>query len=294
MNTKRAFPVLPTLEATWAPIYLEPITHSGEKITIGVAGVSATGEKLVIPTISESQLTCIFGPDGADLYNIVRVGLENLSEFLEDSMELESWDSPLYGVQVGDTRKSLGDDLASILDLGIRRTASFAGHLNGIKNDLSLEIVKSYQSEEDDWPKSIQDLVLRERQDFKGFFSKSLNLVQNARVTKFDFFGRKYVANFGKLVPRSKRLSSLQSVAKAKLWYLVQLRDDPFLSNVSSFELILWRPMPDDQAYSHKEMDDLKEAILELDGEAKKQNLLTVPVFNATEASSRILSKEAA
>ncbi|MCA9420420.1 MAG: hypothetical protein KC592_05350 [Nitrospira sp.] len=285
---------MPTLQATWAPVYLEPIMHSGERIAIGVAGVSSTGERLVVPTISESQLTCIFGPEGSDLFNIVQIGLEDLKEFLDDSVELENWDSPLSGVQIGDTRKSLGDDLTSILNLGIRRTASFAGYINGQRGSQSLELVKTYQSEEDNWPKSIQDCVLRERLDFKGYFSQSVPLVQNARMTKFDFFGRKYVANFGKLIPKSKSLSRLQNTAKAKLWDLVQLREDQFISNVSSFELILWRPREDDQAYSAKEMDDLNEAILELDGEAKKQKLATIPVYNAAEASRIIITKEAA
>ena len=294
MSSQRHFPTLPTLEATWAPIYLEPIMHSGEKITIAVAGTACDGEWLVMPTISEAQLKCIYGQQGTSLFRIVELCMEDLSDYLRNAEMLKEWDSPLSGVTLGNTRQALGDDLSSIIQLGMRQTASFSGNLVAMEDALKQDGVSAFGGRADNWTKSIQEKVIERAPNLTPFFNRRLQLVQNARSTRFDYVGKKYVANFGKLIPTSERLSSLQTAAKAKLWDLEQLRDTPILGEHSCFELILWRPSFEDQAYSEKQFRDLRDAMLELSEEAKKRALATVPVHSASEASDHIFLREAA
>ena len=269
--------------------------HSGEKITIAVAGTCA-GKWLVEPTISEAQLKCIFGQQGTSLFHMVQLCIEDLEDYLSISgaSMLKDWDSPLSGVTLGNPRQTLGDDLSSIIHLGIRQTASFSGNVADMKDRVQADIVVKSGGKSDRWAKAIQAQVIQRAPDLQHFFNRRLQLVQDARETRFDYLGKKYVANFGKLIPTGKQLSTLQYIAKAKLWDLEQLRDTPIFGDHSCYELILWRPSLHDQAYSEKQFSDLRDAMLELSEEAKKRDLTTVPVHSAVQASDHIFLKDVA
>lgn len=66
------------------------------------------------------------------------------------------------------------------------------------------------------------------------------------------------------------------------------------MENISAFELILWRPSAQDPTYTEKEIRALGDAILELTEEAKREELITVPVHTAAEAPEHIILREAA
>ncbi len=87
----------------------------------------------------------------------------------------------------------------------------------------------------------------------------------------------------------------MRSSAKARLWDLARLREAPGIrGNVTALEFIIWRPRPDDMAYSEGEMKALSDTIFELQEAAKAEDLKTVPVYTVGEASDRIILNEAA
>ncbi len=293
--TTRTFPKMPTLQATWAPVYLEPIMHSGERITVGIAAVAANGETIVVPSLSEKQLTCIFGErEAASLFNIVQLALDSLSEGLKESPSLAAWKAPFSGLVLGEHRQTMGDTLPSVIQMAMRLSASFSAMSWNLEQMPTADSIAAHALDDDRWPRQVHDAVFHRNPDFEGHFNRSVAVIQGARPAKFDFFGRRYVANLGKLIPTSKRLSTLQANAKARLWDLAQLREAPGTENISAFELILWRPSAQDPAYTEKEIRALGDAILELTEEAKREDLITVPVLSAAEASDRIILMEAA
>lgn len=290
----RSFPQLPTLKAQWAPVYLEPIMYSGERITVGIAATAANHDSIVIPALSEKQLTCIFGREGASLFNIVQITLKDLSEHLKESPSLTDWRAPFSGMALGEERTTLGDNLVSVVQNAMRLTACFSSGLMALDHLIQKDTIAAQAFDDDRWPKQIFEAVQRRQPNLADYFDSSVELVQGARPTKFDFFGKRYVANFGKLIPHSKRLGQYQDNAKAKLWNLASLRDAPGTNNILGYELILWRPAFNDPTYTEKEIHNLREAILELSEEAKREGLSTLPVHTAEEASSQIVLREAA
>lgn len=268
--------------------------HSGERITVGITATAADGDTIVVPALSEKQLTCVFGRDGASLYNIIQITLDDLSEHLKESPTPSSWESPFSGISLGEERDTLGNSLTSVVQNAMRLAASFSAGIIGLEQVLSGDSIAIAAMDDDRWPKQIQEILRRQKPGFEEYFNRSVEVVQGARPAKFDFLGRHYVANFGKLIPYSKRLSTLQLQAKAKLWDLARLREAPGTNNISAFELILWRPSANDPAYSEKEIKNLNDAILELTEEAKREDLFTIPVHTAEQASEHIIIREAA
>jgi len=292
----RTFPKLPTFRATWAPVYLEPILHSGERITAGIAVTGGNGETLVVPTLSGKQLSCIYGEkDGSSLFNIVQMTLDSLSEHLKESPSILSWEAPFSGISLGQHHETFGDDLLSVATIAMRFSASFSRDLTDGKQDLSADAIAAQAIEDDRWPKRIYDAVVGERPDFKDYFNRTVSIFQGAPPSKFDFLGRRYVSNFGRLIPAARSLSRMRSSAKARLWDLARLREAPGIrGNVTALEFIIWRPRPDDMAYSEGEMKALSDTIFELQEAAKAEDLKTVPVYTVGEASDRIILNEAA
>lgn len=281
------FPILPEVKATWAPIYLEPIMQSGERITVGVAGISSTGEVEVIPTLNQTKLRCAFGESGLSLLDAATICLEEFSDYLKDFNSFEGWEAPLGGVSLGHARKAAGNSLREILSTATQLTASFSSlQLTNDALTATDALVK-----EDRWPKQIKDAVIKVAPDLDKHFNRNYNLVPGGPLTKYDFWGERYIANFGKV---NSPQSSLKD-GRAKLWSLARLREvDPFSSRDNSYELILWRPQEDSPAYSEKTMRQINETILELTEEAKKEELRAMAFLGAEQASQHILQMEAA
>jgi len=292
----RTFPKLPTLQATWAPIYLEPVLHSGEKITAGIAVTGSNGETMVVPTLSGKQLSCIYGEkDGGSLFRIVQLTLDSLSEHLKESPSILSWETPFSGMSLGQHHETVGDDLLAVAKIAMRFSASFSGHLTDGQHIVSADAIAVNAIEDDRWPKRIYEAVVSEKPEFEEYFNRTVAIFQGAPASKFDFFGKRYVSNFGRLIPSPRSLGRMRSSAKAKLWDLARLREAPGVKgNITALEFIIWRPRQDDMAYSEGEMKALGDTIFELQEAAKAENLKTVPVHTVAEASQRIILQEAA
>lgn len=292
----RTFPKPPSLHASWAPVYLEPIMHSGERITIGIAATTENGETTVVPTLTQKQLSCVYGErDGAALFNIVQLGLESLSDHLKESAEFLSWESPFSGINLGQHRETVSDDLSSLVQIAMRLTASFSSLLVTSQGIANVDAIAAHAMDEDRWNKRIYDSVVRDRPSFKDYFNRSVSIVQGAPLSKFDFFGRHYVANFGRLIPAARSITKLRNSAKARLWDLARLRDAAGVKgNIHAFDLILWRPPVDDMAYSESEMKTLGDTIIELSESAKAEGVTALPVFTADQARARVIELEEA
>lgn len=107
--------------------------HSGERLTVGIAAVATNGETIVVPSLTEKQLTCIFGErEAAALFNVIQLTLDSLSESLKESASLDAWEAPFSGLLLGEHRQTVGDTLPSVIQMAMRLSASFSAPLKTV------------------------------------------------------------------------------------------------------------------------------------------------------------------
>lgn len=111
----------------WAPIYLEPIIGSGERITIAVV-VFADDGRTIMPTVSREQFAFLYGEaSGDDLYAVAESVTRDFAEHLRTNVQLDfTWKAPIDGVLVGVPRHATGVSLHAVLEQAVQACASFS------------------------------------------------------------------------------------------------------------------------------------------------------------------------
>lgn len=273
---KLQFPKMPDVMAKWAPIYMEPIMESGEKITIGIVAVPQNGEDAVVmPVLNHSQVTCAFGDGGLDLLDSAQLCLDTLEEHLHEHQTLEAWTPPLFGVSVGVERLGAANSIEELVRMAMRSSASFSA------NQLKGVTFSDQFREWDSWEKQIEDVVTRRAPQLRHNFNQSFSVIEGISDTRFDYLGSNYIANFGKVAHHTS-----VSYAKAKLLNLLSLaevRNVKFGEQCPNLELILLKSTSNGKA---------DEKIFELSEVCRRHELRAIPVGNADEAGKHILSME--
>ena len=229
METKSDFPQIPDFQAEWSPVYMEPILGSGERITIGIAVQTPNGEVTVSPTLSEKKLRCAFGRNGLVLLDSASLCLDDLSKFSKENKPLQHWEAPLSGVELGPARPAAGQDMEEILRIAMQLTAAFGSASKESGSEKDLESSLPAQEGLDPWPEQIRKYVSREKPMLETNFYRMVNIVEGGTKTKFDYYGPRYVANFGKLFPLGWCLESGKSenlhTSQSSWWWKSQFSE---------------------------------------------------------------------
>lgn len=106
------FPSSPELNFLGAPLMLEPIAGSGERITVAIAVSGEIGNH-VVQILSQDQARCLVGGQADTLLGFARLGVESLRRHLDDGGSLAAWRPPSAGLFLGDLRQGYGTDLQS-------------------------------------------------------------------------------------------------------------------------------------------------------------------------------------
>lgn len=116
------------VEGEWAPVYIEPIVGSGERLCIGVAAANS-GDVIVVPVPGVKRLSCLYGEPAKALVAAAEVALEDLRKALSQKGReaLRTWTSPMDGVFIGSPRECAGSSLEQIARTGMDASASLAG-----------------------------------------------------------------------------------------------------------------------------------------------------------------------
>lgn len=296
MNNKHTFPELPGYKAIWAPIYMEPIVQSGERITIGVAAIGKDKNIRVVQTVAEQKLRCVFGKAGAEaIANMTNLCVTALSLHLSQevsSKSFNSWIPPMAGIYIGKSRNADGSNIDEIINTALKLCSCFAvpkysSHL--------LSVDEESVKQDDQWMRKVRSEVSRSAPQLKHSFRKRLHLIENGRAPIYDFLGSHYVANFGRINP--KRIAQAVAIARAKLWTLGVAREDRQLYQIPQdrYELIVWNPLSgvDPQGiYSPREIEEGKEGYAEIKEEASRKELKVQEVSTPLEASRHIITME--
>ncbi|WP_332852673.1 hypothetical protein [Duganella sp. S19_KUP01_CR8] len=282
--------------ARWAPIYLEPLVGSGERLCIAVAVVDSQ-RSIVYPVPSIERLTCVYGQHAAALVNASNLALGSIQRHLSKNgiNFLSDWSRPMEGVEVGAIREGAGENLEDVARTALMQCASLAIHLSEESESQDPEAKAAESSGR--LESMVKDIVIAARPELARFFGVSFKVSEKARPAYIGFAGHQLVANFGILVPG--KLSPLVNNAKAKLWDLKQLKSgamDGFFTtdSIMDFELLLHRPYNNDPSYSERQINALNAAALELEEEADKVDVRCRPMHSTSEIAKFVLSKEAA
>jgi len=277
----------------WSPIYIEPMVGSGERICIGVAVVSGSSS-LTVPVTALNRLECVYGKDVDSLMYASKLAIEALQSSLKGNGALEAWVPPFDGIYLGRVREGAGSSLEDIARVGITLCASLAEKIGESDEELarSGEGLSSARLEQ-----LIKESVVAIKPGLGSAFDFRRQLKPDARPAIIGFVGQRIAANFGLLVPGY--LSRHVENAKAKLWDLAQLQDDLtrealLAHTINRFEMLIHRVKDDSPEYTLRQIRNVHEAVVELEGEADKKSIRCRALTSPDEIAKVILDAEAA
>lgn len=285
------FPKLPDYHAQGAPIFLEPIIGSGERVCVAVAARGDDAAFQVLPVIQPSTANRMLGDNGAKLINLLDLGINSLKRHLALGEQFQTWQSPIGGMKLGE----IIDGQVSDLNMMMRTVARNHAFLANIADFRAADAPEDEESASERWLSQVREATSVLNPLLDGYFSRQVRLTPHSAPTRIDFHGIRFAAQLSRILPGGA-LSGFVTKAKAKLWDLEALRELCVSKSVSpeSYELILFRPTDDDPNYSENQIRRLNEALNELEEAGDKQSLRVRPVYSAEEAADRIVAAEAA
>ncbi|WP_339521777.1 hypothetical protein [Pseudomonas sp. EA_35y_Pfl2_R111] len=285
------FPPLPEFEAQWAPVYLEPIVQSGERLTIAVVARSGS-EVTGCLTISEKALKCLYGESAHGMRQMMSLALERSIEYARGGFAGQ-FSAGMHGVQIGRIREGLGENMHHILQQACSLTAS----LSSIHADV-------LQDEPEEDAKAIEHTLARLRDDIQGRvlgilpslrdrFNLPLNThgVEGARGHVF-FAGNKMAANIARMKP-SQQISRHVDGAKSRLWDLHFIKSKMADAPQSKCTLFIWTPSSLDR-FDRALINDYEQHLDDLQRQSKVDGIEPRVFYNPEEAAAAIIDYERA
>jgi hypothetical protein len=295
-NDQLAFPPRKDkVRGRWAPLYIEPMIGSGERLAIGVA-VAADGNFLVVPVPALERLSCIYGTENEALLFAARSALDSMQGVLAKSGPngLDSWSSPFDGIFKGAIRIGAGNSMGEIARSALTLCSSLVEKIaDADEVDEPRAAISESRLE-----KLIKERVVAARPGLEQAFGRKFQAHPKARAAKVGFVGQRIAANFSLLAP--PYVSRQVKDAKAKLWDLAQVqeylhaKEFNLSPNINRFELLIHRVRDDDPQYSDQQILQVQEAVYELEAEADKKEIRCRPLLSTDEIAGIIVEAEAA
>jgi len=285
-----AFPAAPSGRFVWAPVFLEPMVGSGERIAVAIAAYSSEHGGFVQRTISETTLHCMYGMQSAAIDGLIAFAVESVHEHFSTGEPLESWGAPFAGCVLGPTRTALAGSPEQAAQMGGKLIASLWK-----SSEFQVQELRDSRAtmDTDQWMALIKAEVLGANPALETRFNREVRVKPGASATRIGYLGEKIAANFDALV--SSNMSTRRQRAKSKLMDLQALRrHDRLLNTRHSYELMLWVPPANSADYSNQQIDAARSAFLELEEFADRENLRVRDLSEPAGAAAIILQAEAA
>lgn len=284
----------------WVPIYLEPLTGSGERICIAVAAADDSSF-VVTPVADLGRFSCIYGAESAALawsaelivseaqHVLSRAGLGGLGELAER----------IEGLVLGPERHGAGTGLADLARLALQQVSA----LSAVNFMPTTEIAAVAESAEGGgWLESkIRQLVVGRQPELRNRFRRQFRRSQSSRPLRYGFVGKFIAANFATLQSKSSSQVSAQvDRAKARLWDLHQLDAGVLADSLElhapsmSYELLVHRPIVFETRSDGALRSAVKAAEEELEAEADKFDIRFRPLRSVGAIADYLIEREAA
>lgn len=282
------FPAVPSVSGYWAPVYLEPMHGSGERLTAVVACKTEDGQLGVELAVRSRVLKCMYGDHGDRVFGMARLIRDSLQEHFAIGGAFDNWLPPTRNCYMGPVRIALGDSVENILTKAAKLTAS----TSGVELDVAeTPEIESAAPDVDQWLEQIRGVVNSRQPGLAGRFNQDVRLTQASMATRIGFLGDRIAANFDALVP-GPNFSGKRSRSKARMLDLQILRDATLLPR-QSYELMLWVPPKEGvPMFSERSIENAYAALLELEEFGDKHELRVHGMHTADQAAERLLKVE--
>lgn len=291
-----------SIRARWAPVMLEPIAGSYERLVIGVAVASDQGFHLEVANALD-RLRCLYSEDAHGAAYAVQLATEQLEQDLA-ARGLEALTNPrpaISGVSIGECRDAEGESLQDIGSGWMRTLSSLyreQSEADEASQDLD-ELEAQGDAPGDRLPALVLGYVSERRQGLINYFSNDIREGRRRRIVGrsheviIDFSGSRLVANFGTL--RAGSLVRSVDLIKRRLWDLKVERDrEPTPMLARQHEMIVQAPHKNDPQVSSRQHENIKEALGALEEQADQEELRLRALSTVDAIGDHVMQAEAA
>lgn len=281
---KSQFPKLPEYGLSWRSIQVEPIPHSGERISVGTIVKGEDQSLIVAKLLPVQKLKKIYGNEfGRRIGDALQFCVDAAEKFYSKNPLSSDWTPPLDGFHLGNEKATLAKNIDDGLLVSAMHSSSFSVAFNAEK-------VKTAKrpdlSAPEDWRKQIIEAVQMNRHDFDDCFQRKFQIHGSGVPFKFDFISEKYAAQFDAISENGNFQHALVR-AQSKLWQLDRLRDGDALFKPALCELLL--RIPEECSGS----GEVSEFVGELTHEASKRNISLYTSNSSVEAAHHLIETAA-
>jgi len=284
----------------WAPLYLEPLVGSGERICIGVLAEDQNSTA-VLPVPDIERLACVYGDAAHGFAWAARLAIMEIEHRAEKGgvQAVSTWEHGIEGLTIGPSRLGAGTDLHDLANVALRQVSSLALPQLELRPDAAHALVDFGKAQRLDL--QVRRIVTERRPELRERFGTVYRPSQSARPLKFGYVGSVLVANFATLTATSTNTTSAQvDRAKARLWDLQQLQSGVLADSLKlnprsmSYELLVHRPQSEVTRGVSDVARALKEAEAELEAESDKFEIRFRPMHSPQQIARYIVEREAA
>jgi hypothetical protein len=278
-------PELPSYKAEYRVIRLEPVSYSGELLTIGIMAKSDTEYK-VIQTIQPNTLKCMYGSQYANISNLIGIVIESASQHLSQGLEIASWLPPFDGAYADEAITARSNkQMEGILFQAIN---SYSSLYQGDITDKAIASLTDSDVDENDKAsthliKQVKDLI---NPKYRGNFNRKVQLLRGTTLN-IDYLGINYNANIANF--NASNAGNALTRVKAKLLDFVVFRDEREKENINanqSYEMIIGCKADLDERTAH--------AIYEIEDMANSKGIVVAREHAPQSIAKRITTKEIA
>jgi hypothetical protein len=293
-----------SVRARWAPVLLEPISGSYERLVIAVLVVGTNGFH-VEQANALDRLRCLYASAADGIVWAVEIAGDHLRyELSRRGEDVATGILPvLTGFHVGEWREAEGQSLTSIGVGWMRALSSLYRSdmaIGEVEPDFAGSTAEEFSAAAlDRLPDLVLDYVSEHQAGLAPFFNQQIRKGQRRRRmgqnfdVMIDFAGSKLVANFGTL--RASSLTRSIDNVKHRLWDLKVDRDtDKPGLGYRQHEMIVQVPMSSDPQVTKRQAANISDALQALEEQADQEQLRFRPMNTVEAIGQHILTTEAA
>lgn len=267
----------------WAPLYLEPIPGSGERITFAVALLGPDGSPHIERLLRPDVLRLMYGPKARHLAAMFDMVEQDVRAALSARIPVQP---SLQGFFLGSFRTGLGQSQADLIDQGRVMSASLATRGPG-------EIAAS-DAEEDEkqtgiWAQKVQQIVTTTAADLAQNFHREWRPAGRHLPARFGYFDGHYAAHFG-VVRRDRPTGSIYHL-KSRLWELASCNAGDLAGTVENRDLLLFRPNPRSSSLGKSERKSIDQVIDQITADADQYRIFVLHTHDVSKAAQHLYKK---
>lgn len=275
-----------TTTSQWRPLFWEPVAGTGERLMVGLV-YQYSNQWKTSRILRDDVLSSLYGSSSAGARKLIDFGLTMFQASAAAEESLEQLGITLAGLHAGDLRHTAVASEPELLRVAALLYSSLA-HIDKLDEEeaadtpTNSDVSRRFTTE-------IRELVTARHPALARNFSRTLQIVNGGRETRFGYAGDRLLAQFSVLFPL--RAGASINDARARLFTLEQGNLRAGLDQVA---LISSTPREDDPLLGESQRKRNRTMQDEIRVEAESVGVDFRVVHSAQEAASVLLELEGA